>query len=524
MKFLPYDQFSIHTPQHRLEVIDKLDAQIEAPKAIRWGFSHNHAPYEGTISTSGFEIHRIIHYRNSFLPMIRGRFESTAAGTTIHITMRLNSFVTAFLIFWFFMWYSATIPIFVLTAFSEGFAVEGLLFLGAPIVLLFVFWAAFWSEANRSRRELTQSILGQPPQPPTSHHLVEPRTGNNMKPRNFLFSLLTIIIFTLATTVYQQISDGKLSCSQAYIQSPYCDLSVVHTLTGYPTDSTLAIGSEGKILVSGGEDKAIKVWDLQTGELKKILQSDSGMINTLAMTPDQKNVISGSGDRIVRIWDITSDQPPQILKGHSGNVTDVKISSDGKTLVSISEGTSQGKSPEIKVWDIKTGQIQATLTLPYFRFQDISPDGKKVFLILSNSQLVALDVATNQQTVIPNAFKSSRARMSLDGQTLASIKRVRKRGFHLKILDLNTGEIKVQKRFPKRFRMKNMALSRDSIIASTPKGLAVWNLETAELEATLNAEEMNALVVSPDGNFLAGITRKTSDNNYRAKIQVFRQP
>lgn len=160
MKFLPYDRFSINTPQHRLEVIDKLDAKIEAPKAIRWGFSHNHAPYEGKISTSGFEIHRIIHYRNSFLPMIQGRFESTAAGTTIHITMRLNSFVTAFLIFWFFMWYSATIPIFLLTAFPEGFAVDSLLFLGAPIILLFIFRAAFWSEANRSRRELTQIILG----------------------------------------------------------------------------------------------------------------------------------------------------------------------------------------------------------------------------------------------------------------------------------------------------------------------------------------------------------------------------
>lgn len=162
MKFLPYDHFSINTPQHSLEVIKKLETYIEPPKAIRWGFSRDHAPYEGTISTSGFKIHRIIHYRNSFLPIIRGQFESTNAGTTVHITMQLNSFVTAFLMFWLFMWYSATIPIFILTAFSECFAIEGLLFLGAPIVLLLIFGVAFWSEANHSRNELTQIILGEP--------------------------------------------------------------------------------------------------------------------------------------------------------------------------------------------------------------------------------------------------------------------------------------------------------------------------------------------------------------------------
>ncbi len=343
-----------------------------------------------------------------------------------------------------------------------------------------------------------------------------------MKPRNFIFQLITVITVTLGITVYQQISDGRLSCSQASVQSPYCNLSVVHTLTGYPKDSALAISSDGQILVSGGADKAIKVWNLQTGELQKKLQSNSGVINTLAITPDQQKVVSGSGDKIVRIWDINSDEPPKILKGHSGNVTTVKISSDGTTLLSISEGTSQGKSPEIKVWDIATGEIQSTLTLPYFRFQDMSPDGKIVYLILSNSQLVALDIATNQKTVIPNAFKSSRARLSLEGQTLVSLKRVRKRGLNLKLLDLNTGEIKVQKRFPKRFRIHNMAINRDSLIASTPKGLIVWNLKTAELKAILNAEEMKALVVSSDGKILAGINRK-NPNNFTATIQVLKR-
>src|ERR671916_3058888 len=105
MQLLPYATFSIQTQEPLSAVIEKLDAQIEAPRAFRWDFSRNDAPYEGTISSSGFEIHRIIHYRNSFLPNIRGRFESSAEGRLIRVTVKLHPFVIAFLLFWYSVWY-----------------------------------------------------------------------------------------------------------------------------------------------------------------------------------------------------------------------------------------------------------------------------------------------------------------------------------------------------------------------------------------------------------------------------------
>lgn len=65
-------------------------------------------------------------------------------------------------------------------------------------------------------------------------------------------------------------------------------------------------------------------------------------------------------------------------------------------------------------------------------------------------------------------------------------------------------------------------LSRDRIIGSTDEGIKVWNLETAELEATLEHEKMSDLVVSSDGKLLAGIT-ETSENQ-ESKIKVLRRP
>jgi hypothetical protein len=58
-------------------------------------------PYEGSISGKEFKINRIIHYRNSFLPVINGSVTPVIRGCRIHITMRMAWFVILFAFVWF---------------------------------------------------------------------------------------------------------------------------------------------------------------------------------------------------------------------------------------------------------------------------------------------------------------------------------------------------------------------------------------------------------------------------------------
>lgn len=156
MKLLPYDSLTIATSDPMPVVLQRLSAKVEEPKLFR--FSKNHAPYQGTISEQSFRISRIIHYRNSCLPVIRGRFESRSQGTTVHVQMSLHPFVMAFLGFWFICWYSGTIPIALAGAIPLEMAV---VFLVMPIIMLFFFWIAFWIEANKSRQYLSEIIQGK---------------------------------------------------------------------------------------------------------------------------------------------------------------------------------------------------------------------------------------------------------------------------------------------------------------------------------------------------------------------------
>lgn len=70
---------------------------------IRIGWSKPKAakPYQGSVGMDGFFISRIISYRNSFLPEIRGEVSHEVVHTAVRINMQLALFVRIFMALWF---------------------------------------------------------------------------------------------------------------------------------------------------------------------------------------------------------------------------------------------------------------------------------------------------------------------------------------------------------------------------------------------------------------------------------------
>jgi len=108
----------------------------------------------------------------------------------------------------------------------------------------------------------------------------------------------------------------------------------------------VAISPNGKRIVTGNEDHALRLWDLTGNEgtmrwATTIPQTQHGSdVLSVAFTPDGSRVVSGSADDTIRIWDAATGELRQILEGHSQPVTSVAISRDGALLVSGSrDGT-----------------------------------------------------------------------------------------------------------------------------------------------------------------------------------------
>ena len=67
------------------------------------------------------------------------------------------------------------------------------------------------------------------------------------------------------------------------------------------------------MLVSGGDDKTVRLWKSETGEPGPVLRGSVGRVLALALSPDGKTLASGDEDASVRIWDVESGKPKSTL-------------------------------------------------------------------------------------------------------------------------------------------------------------------------------------------------------------------
>ena len=83
------------------DVLQILRANTSARPPSLWFPSNVKEWFHGTITDNTFRLQRNIQYRNSFLPVIRGRVDPTESGSEIHLEMGIHPLVMAFLAFWF---------------------------------------------------------------------------------------------------------------------------------------------------------------------------------------------------------------------------------------------------------------------------------------------------------------------------------------------------------------------------------------------------------------------------------------
>jgi WD40 repeat protein len=113
----------------------------------------------------------------------------------------------------------------------------------------------------------------------------------------------------------------------------------------------VAFSTNGKILATGGEDKLICLWDIQTGEVSSVIQNSFG-IKRLEFTKDG-NLLAACGND-VKLMDIQG----KTLRLWNGYTTDVWSFSYSPAAGKLVAGSY---SKSIKVWDYKTASLLFTL-------------------------------------------------------------------------------------------------------------------------------------------------------------------
>ncbi|KIJ91548.1 hypothetical protein K443DRAFT_47094, partial [Laccaria amethystina LaAM-08-1] len=61
-----------------------------------------------------------------------------------------------------------------------------------------------------------------------------------------------------------------------------------------------------------------------------VLKGHTDLVTSVAFSPDGKQIVSGSNDKSVRVWDASTGDELNVLKGRTGLVRSFAFSPDGK--------------------------------------------------------------------------------------------------------------------------------------------------------------------------------------------------
>ena len=118
----------------------------------------------------------------------------------------------------------------------------------------------------------------------------------------------------------------------------------------------VAFAPDGLTMASGGVDRLIRIWDIETGRLLRSLRGHTHDIRALVYTPDGTALASGSEDRTIRLWNPKTGEPTKLLfTRYDHNVVSLSLSPDGLMLARGSH------NKDIKIWEITTGTDLMTL-------------------------------------------------------------------------------------------------------------------------------------------------------------------
>ncbi|KAG1760176.1 WD40-repeat-containing domain protein [Suillus occidentalis] len=258
----------------------------------------------------------------------------------------------------------------------------------------------------------------------------------------------------------------------------------------------VAVSRNGRWVATGGDDKELKVCEVETG-IVKTFKGHSRTITSIDISADNMWLASGSGDTTARIWNLDVLDTGKLVAGpleSIGQIGAVRFSPDSKKLaVKLDWGTC------FEIWDIQSQKLDVRIGkhVPRGYFQALVSLSPVLWTNKNKTVIAAFEFAIDSKSIkqrdMDDGSSGPKTIYEFSASTLETV------GAPFE------GHGKL---------VTGLALSFENALlvsASYDDTIKLWAFESRQLLASYDIKAIHLLVLSPDSRKIA-YTVNTNDD------------
>ncbi len=266
----------------------------------------------------------------------------------------------------------------------------------------------------------------------------------------------------------------------------------------------VAIDPAGKYVISGSWDKTIKVWEVNTGKLLRVLRGHSDEITSVAVNANGKYIVSGSKDSTVKVWDLNSGNFIRNFNSSSKkkSIDSVGIDPSGKYIV------AGGRLNSLYVWNLNTGLLIQSHNY-WVESLIIDPKGKYIITGSSDDNVAVWDLKKGDLVcTFKHSDNVTAVAVDSDGKYIVSGSQDKK----IKVWDIqNRKELTIPNENSIHYSIANDKTGKYLVLGNKDTTIKVWDIEKGTLVRSIlgHKDSVRKVIIDTSGNYIISGSKDT---------------